>query len=199
MEPQIAMVSVEWPEEPKWHFNLHFAVLDGIMECVGIDIRSFPNSKGPRAPTRLHAELLRRVPVGRLIREGAPDAKALLVSAAAGVLPVKRRPGERPHARKRRQAVLQSATRETLRSIQETKRRRDVTPDFLDEIARLYREARDLKLPVRPYIAGKVFRSPHTVSKHIRAARDAGKLDPSRQQAAKKTTKARTNRKPKGK
>jgi hypothetical protein len=80
-------VDLFWPDpfEGPWRVTVHLAEVDGRLECVGIDLRSFGEAPaGTLEPTALNAELWRSFPPAQAIAEAQSWMRPLAGAVRAG-------------------------------------------------------------------------------------------------------------------
>lgn len=111
-----------------WALTVHFGEIDGRLECVGLDVRSFKEHQGELIPLgdhleRLSASLLREIPV------------ASKVTAARSILGFAAR-------RKAKQSRTPARTRRALERFDPSAVRRPAySDDHWQEVAEVYRAA----------------------------------------------------------
>lgn len=156
------------PIEGPWHVTLHFGEVDGVTECVGLDVRSFvderdesgkliarrPWSKKAKVQP-VTASLVHSMNVGQLVRHELRTLRDLTKWAKAS--------GRIPHDFD--ESVFERPDH-----------RRRWTSKDLAAVAAVYVDALDRKLPPRKAVAEAFGISGSMASKLIRRARDAGLL-----------------------
>lgn len=158
-----------------WRLTFHFAELNGIAECVGLDVRSFKETvteSGDRvtqpvggALTPVSASLVRSLPVAGLVTSAVKDFAHLLGWTADG------EEGTNPQARQ--------AARDALPRYERHQGSRTYwTRERLAEVADVYAQALALKQRPTQAVAGTFNLSPSMAAKLVGRCRKEGLLDP---------------------
>jgi len=152
-----------------WELSFHFAELNGVAECVGLDVRSFKGTGQPisRDLHPLTASFMRSLPVGQLISDQALFARHLLREVAAGTK------GFNPAARSAAESAVPAFER---RRSKTGKVRNHWTKERLQEVAEVYTEALRLKQRPTKAVAESFNLSSSMAAKLVGRCREAGLL-----------------------
>ncbi len=151
-----------WPDsDGPWEITLWWAPVEGRMECVGIDIRSFRQPRKQHLvgsasqlpgtdPQAVSTSLLRSLPLGRILEAKRTDHAGLASEM------FREEPSRRWHAPKRRRAKY--------------------GPEHFAEVARVYREAFTRNRTPTRAVARHFEVSPTAAAKWVVRCRDLGLL-----------------------
>lgn len=171
--PPLTSPKVRYPDDDAgpWELTFHFAVLDGQVECVGVDVRSVTvvrRDDGSRTyrtlpygdgPQRVTAALVRSLPIGSLMSRALERARGLTRAVASS-----------PYVPK--DARDEAATRAADLGGDAPGRRRDWPPERLAEVAAVYREARNRRQPPTKAVAERFSVSESMAAKLVHRCRD---------------------------
>ena len=176
----IGAVGTPWPDPFRGpvHLQFHWATVDGVPECVGLDVHLFREGRDGRKetfpgskPQAITATLFRQLPVAHLIEEMMRQYSDLLrhTSGAEGA-----NPNAKKAAGRALPAFEQRASRRTGATLYWTR-------DRLEEVAVIYRDALAGKQPPTQAVAERFSLSHSMAAKLVRRCRDEGLLGQTRQ------------------
>lgn len=155
------------PLRGPWSLTFHFTELNGIAECVGLDVRSFKEGTRSTQLTPLTASLVRSLPVGQLTSTMALEARDLLQWTAAGSK------GANPKAKRAAKTAVPAFER---RHDKRGTGRNYWTKERLEEVAEVYADAWRLKQRPTKAVAESFDLSLSMAAKLVRRCREAGLL-----------------------
>lgn len=175
LEGRWAAIGGQWPDPLSGpvYLTFHWAEIDGIPECVGLDVRLFHEKKGalytaPGAePQAITATLFRQIPVASLIEERAKFLKLMSAYSAAGGK------GSNPKARSAAKSMAEAFDK---RATRHAGSRRYWTRERLETVAEVYRDALARKDAPTRAVAEAIPVSHSMAAKLVRRCRDEGLL-----------------------
>jgi hypothetical protein len=164
-----------WPDPFRGpvHLTFHWGLIDGIPECVGLDVRLFREKNGERhtapgaEPQAITATLFRQLPVASLIEDAAKSYAQMASHVARGGK------GSNPKAKTPGRRMAKAFDK---RATRKTGAERHWTRERLETVAAIYRDALARKSPPTQAVAEAIPISHSMAAKLVRRCRDEGLL-----------------------